>query len=68
MQVEAKLRTPGSNLEGVAIVGDNLYVSNSYTQTSAGWVYHNDVFVIDLNTFTLKETLTVVENPNDRGG
>lgn len=65
MQVEAKLHTPGSNLEGVAIVGDNLYVSNSYTQTSAGWVYHNDVFVIDLKTFTLKETLSVSENPND---
>lgn len=65
MQVEAKLRTPGSNLEGVAIVGDNLYVSNSYSQTSTGYVYHEDVFVIDLKTFTLKETLLVSENPND---
>lgn len=65
MQVEAKLRTPGINLEGVAIAGDNLYVSNSYSQTSEGYVYYKDVFVIDLNTFTLKETLTVVENPID---
>lgn len=65
MQVEAKLRTPGINLEGVAIAGDNLYVSNSYSQTSEGSVYYKDVFVIDLNTFTLNETLTVVENPND---
>lgn len=69
MQVEAKLRTPGANLEGVAIVGDNLYVSNAYTMTSEDgktkYIYHNDVFVIDLKTFTLKETLSVVENPND---
>lgn len=66
MQVEAKLRTSETNLEGVAIVGDNLYVSNSYSQTSEGkYVYYKDVFVIDLNTFTLKETLAVVENPND---
>lgn len=65
MQVEAKLRTSETNLEGVAIAGDNLYVSNSFIKTSEGYEYYNDVFVIDLNTFTLKDTLTVVENPND---
>lgn len=65
MRVEAKLRTSETNLEGVAIAGDNLYVSNSFIKTSEGYEYYNDVFVIDLNTFTLKETLAVVENPND---
>lgn len=65
MQVEAKLRISETNLEGVAIAGANLYVSNSFIKTSEGYVYYNDVFVIDLNTFTLKDTLTVVENPND---
>ncbi len=57
-QNNAKL---GDNLEGVAICEDMLYVSNSCT---ADYTYHNDVKVIDLRTFTLKETLTVASNPN----
>ncbi len=64
LQVEAKLHV-GSNLEGVAIEDDNLYVANSYSQGESGYVYFTDVFVIDLRTFTKKETLTVVKNPND---
>lgn len=64
-KVEAKLRTNGSNLEGVAIEGDNLYVANSYSQVEGNYVYHNDVFVIDLATFKVKQTLSVVTNPND---
>ena len=65
LAVEAKLKTTGINLEGVAIEGNNLYVANSYTQTNEGWKYFTDVFVIDLNRFALKNTLAVSENPND---
>lgn len=60
LKVESKLTGLGDNLEGVAICKDMLYVANSCT---AEYVYHNEVKVIDLNTFSLKETLTVAENP-----
>lgn len=39
-----------------------LYVANSCTPDWSA--YHKEVKVIDLNTFTLKETLTVDLNPN----
>lgn len=61
LTVEAKLTELGDNLEGVAICKDMLYVANSCT---ADWSYHKDVKVIDLRTFTLKETLEVTLNPN----
>lgn len=61
LTIEAKLTGLGDNLEGVAICKDMLYVANSCT---ADWVYHKDVRVIDLHTFTLKETLEVASNPN----
>ena len=61
LEVVDKLTGLGDNLEGVAICEDMLYVSNSCT---ADYTYHNDVKVIDLRTFTLKETLTVASNPN----
>lgn len=61
LKVESKLTGLGDNLEGVAICKDMLYVANSCT---ADYVYHNEVKVIDLNTFSLKETLTVGLNPN----
>lgn len=70
MDVEKKLKTPGANLEGVAIENDYLYVANSYERTTDPetgknkYNYFKDVFVIDLNTFTLKETLVVEQNPN----
>lgn len=64
LAVEAKLKTSGINLEGVAIEDNNLYVANSYASTSEGYKYFTDVFVIDLRGFTLKETLTVSANPN----
>ena len=60
LKVESKLTGLGDNLEGVAICKDMLYVANSCI---AEYVYHNEVKVIDLNTFSLKETLTVAENP-----
>lgn len=70
LEVKAKLNTGGSNLEGVAIEGDNLYVANSYTKAldpetgKNKYIYHTDVFVIDLKSFSLKETLVVAQNPN----
>lgn len=60
LEVVDKLTGLGDNLEGVAICEDMLYVSNSCT---ADYTYHNDVKVIDLRTFTLKETLTVASIP-----
>ena len=63
LTVESKLTGVGDNLEGVAICKDMLYVANSYTVVEDEYIYHKDVKVIDLNTFTLKETLTVAENP-----
>jgi hypothetical protein len=70
LEVEAKLQTGGANLEGIAIEGNNLYVANSYEKVynpETGknvYNYLTDVFVIDLRSFTKKETLTVVKNPN----
>ena len=65
LQVENKLTGLGSNLEGVAIEDGRLYVANSYTVTPDGqYVYNTDVFVVDLRTFTLADTLKVVQNPN----
>lgn len=60
LTVEAKLTGLGDNMEGVAICKDMLYVANSCT---ADYKYHTEVKVIDLHTFTLKETLTVATNP-----
>lgn len=65
LKVEAKLQTKGLNIEGVAIEDNQLYVTNSYAQVDGKYVYYTDVFVIDLRSFTLKETLKVGANPND---
>lgn len=64
LQVEQKLKGLGGNLEAVAISNDMLYVANSYTYNGSQYIYHTEVPVIDLKTFTLKETLTVAQNPN----
>ena len=61
LEVVDKLTGLGDNMEGVAICENMLYVANSCT---ADYTYHNDVKVIDLRTFKLKETLTVGLNPN----
>lgn len=60
LMVEAKLTGLGDNMEAVAICNDMLYVANSGT---VDYTYHNEVKVIDLRTFKLKETLTVATNP-----
>lgn len=64
LKVESKLSGLGTNLEGVAIEDDCLYVANSYTKTDAGYDYHEELAVVDLRTFTKKGTVTVSANPN----
>lgn len=64
LKVEKKLTGLGHNLENVAVCNNMLYVANSYKQEGTEIIYLKEVFVIDLNTFTLKETLTVASNPN----
>lgn len=65
LKVEGKLHATDTNLEGIAIEGDNLYVSNSYTQVDGSFIYHNEVLVVDLATFTLRTPVRVASNPND---
>lgn len=64
LEVEKKLTGHGDNLEGVAISGDLLYVANSWKKEGPNTIYNTEVFVYDLNSFTFKEALTVVQNPN----
>ncbi|MCI1647621.1 MAG: hypothetical protein LKI39_00035 [Bacteroides sp.] len=64
LEVEDKLTGIGNNLEGITICNNNLYVANSYKIENGSYIYMTDVFVIDLNTFTLTDTLTVTQNPN----
>lgn len=62
LAVEKKLTGLGGNLEGVAECNGMLYVCNS---CSADWsTYYTEVKVIDLRSFTLRETVTVTMNPN----
>lgn len=64
LKVEKKITGLGNNLEGVTICNDKLYVANSYKIVDTKYIYLTDVFVIDLDSFSLKETLTVTQNPN----
>ena len=60
-----KLNAAGVELKRVSFVGDNdLSAGIRYIDAEDGYIYHNEVKVIDLRTFTLKETLTVASNPN----
>ena len=58
LEVADKLTGLGDNMEAVAICEDMLYVANSCTADYS--MYHNEIKVIDLRTFKLKETLTTV--------
>lgn len=64
LEVEQKLNGLGSNIEGVAIEDNTLYVANSYSHTGSQYVYHENVYTIDLKTFTKKREITVAPNPN----
>lgn len=64
LKVEKKITGLGNNLEGVTICNDKLYVANSHKIVDSKYIYLTDVFVIDLDSFSLEETLTVSQNPN----
>lgn len=64
LNVVAKLRVAeAANLEGVVIEDNQLYVASSYKKVDGKYVYLTEVYVIDLKSFTLKQTLTVSTNP-----
>lgn len=71
LKLEDKITDLGANLEGVAIEDGKLYVANSYSQSKDPdtgknvYTYYDEMFVIDLRSFTLSSTLTVATNPND---
>ena len=59
------LQTTGGNLEGIAIVGNQLFVCNSHNvDASYNYTYNSDLVVIDLSTFTQTGTISTVTNPN----
>mgnify|MGYP000006275231 FL=1 len=64
LEVEKKITGLGNNLEGVTICNNKLYVANSYKIVDTKYIYLTDVFIIDLDSFSLKETLTVTQNPD----
>lgn len=64
MKIESKLTNVGKNLENMAVCDDMLYVSNSYEIVDGNFIYLNNVIVIDLNTFKVKESIEVTQNPN----
>ena len=54
----------GDNLEGIVEKDGKLYVANSYKVDGSGnFIYNKEVFVIDAQTMTLVNTITVVDNP-----
>lgn len=46
--------------ERIAVAGDELYIANSKFDNT---VNGNTVSIVDLNTFTLKDPISVIENP-----
>lgn len=65
-KVEKELKMEeGQCLEGVAIVGNTLYVCNSYfVDESGNYNYLDQLMTIDLSNFTQGKTLTTAVNPN----
>lgn len=70
LEVKAKLKTGGANLEGIAEADGALYVADSYQSTydaqtgMSDIVYSDKLFVIDTKSFTVTGTVTVALNPN----
>lgn len=61
---ETILDLPGTNFEGVAVIGSKVYVCQSYAQTSGGFEYFDKVYAVDTKTKAV-EPITVGVNPND---
>lgn len=54
----------GDNLEGIVEKDGKLYVANSYKVDGSGnYIYNKEVFVVDTQSMTLVNTITVVDNP-----
>ncbi len=70
LEIKAKIKTSGQNLEDIAIEDDKLYVANSYEivpDPSTGYNtynYFNEILVLDLKTLQLLSPVTVASNPN----
>lgn len=70
LEVVAKLKGVGANLEGVAIEDNKLYVADSYeikNNPDTGvndYIYNKEVKVIDLSSFSVSGSIEVVQNPN----
>ena len=50
--------------EGIAEVSGKLYVASGYiTDENSNFLYDNKLYVVDLNSFTLSDSITVGRNP-----
>ena len=65
-KVESTLKLEGGqNLEGIAAVGQTLYVCNSYYVDEQGnYIYLDKILTVNLKDFTQGETFQTVLNPN----
>ena len=55
----------GQNLEGIAAVGETLYVCNSYYVDEQGnFIYLDEILTVNLKDFTQGESFKTVLNPN----
>lgn len=64
-EIEATCPLSGLRPEGLCVVGDNLYVCNSFDQRSNGsMVYDSTLSVVSLATFEEVERLPIGINPN----
>ncbi len=52
------------DLEGIAVVGGKIFVASSWTSSASGTIiYDNRIFVVDANTFSLTDVITVPTDP-----
>lgn len=64
LQQEALCRLGNYQPEGIAVAGGKLFVASSWIADEAGSpLYDNKVYVIDLNSFSVTDIITVGVNP-----
>lgn len=68
MEIKDRMQTSGSNLEGITVQGDEIYVANAYKISVVDgqnvYSYLPEVLLIDINTFKEEGKITVSPNPN----